>query len=283
LIAPALGVVLVLSACGANSQISLGSLLAGPSHSPSATATQRSTPPPSTTRPLKHLPADYDPAYCGVKPRPPGKPSPVLFTIDDFPYRHPGDAVHHPSDLIIKTADWARQYKVMIETFLISGPVDEYQRHTGINVAAEARARGMYVSNHSTTHPDLTEVGPATLHDEIAGGVHGTYFRPPDGATNATVHAEATKMHYIECIWTIDTLDWQRTGGAYPSVDTIVNRVAAQLAKVHNGQPVVVLGHWFTNYPAALPKLRELMLRTGNRICPAPPGPVGKYAPYPIC
>ncbi|WP_205325560.1 polysaccharide deacetylase family protein [Glycomyces sp. YM15] len=99
----------------------------------------------------------------------------------------------------------------------------------GRQVAANpslARAQvsaGMWVANHTQTHADLTKLSASQATQEIssaqqaiqqATGVAPTLFRPPYGATNATVKSIAAQQGLTEILWTVDSQDWNSASTA---------------------------------------------------------------------
>jgi peptidoglycan/xylan/chitin deacetylase (PgdA/CDA1 family) len=83
-------------------------------------------------------------------------------------------------------------------------------------VRAERRA-GMWIGNHTVTHPHLTQIGEPAAFQEIAGaqrilrkitGQRPTLFRPPFGETNDQVRADARRLKVLEVLWTVDSRDW---------------------------------------------------------------------------
>ena len=115
---------------------------------------------------------------------------------------------------------------------------------------------GMWVGNHSYTHPHLTTQTQATIDSEIsrtqqaiaaAGGGTPKLFRPPYGETNATVKAVEAKYGLTEIIWDVDSQDWN---GA--STDAIV----AAAARLTNGQ-IILMHDWPANTVAAIPRIAQ--------------------------
>ncbi|MET7680356.1 polysaccharide deacetylase family protein [Streptomyces sp. NPDC005423] len=115
---------------------------------------------------------------------------------------------------------------------------------------------GMWVGNHSYTHPHLTQQSQATIDSEIsrtqqaiAAGGGGTpkLFRPPYGETNATVKAVEAKYGLTEIIWDVDSQDWN---GA--STDAIVQAAG----RLTNGQ-VILMHDWPANTVAAIPRIAQ--------------------------
>jgi peptidoglycan/xylan/chitin deacetylase (PgdA/CDA1 family) len=95
--------------------------------------------------------------------------------------------------------------------------------NVGRQVAANpslARAQvtaGMWVANHTQTHTDLTKLNSSQIAQELssaqqairqAAGVTPVLFRPPYGATNATVKSVAAQQGLTEVLWSVDSQDW---------------------------------------------------------------------------
>ncbi|OLT32010.1 hypothetical protein BJF79_36540 [Actinomadura sp. CNU-125] len=79
-------------------------------------------------------------------------------------------------------------------------------------------ADGHRVENHSWNHPYLTDLSAAQVREQLAntsaavadaGAPLPTLFRPPFGATDATVEAQARALGMRVVRWTIDTHDWR--------------------------------------------------------------------------
>lgn len=136
-------------------------------------------------------------------------------------------------------------------------------------VRAEVSA-GMWVGNHSYTHPHLTQETQAQIDSEIsrtqsavasAGGGTPALFRPPYGETNATVRTVEAKYGLTEIIWDVDSQDWN---GA--STDAIVQAVA----RLTNGQ-IILMHEWPANTLAAIPRIAGTLAAKGlcsGRISP---------------
>ena len=126
-------------------------------------------------------------------------------------------------------------------------------------------AAGMWVANHSYTHPHLTRLSQAQIDSEIsrtqqaisnAGGGTPKLFRPPYGETNATVRSVAARHGLTEIIWHVDSQDWN---GA--STDAIVQSTA----RLTNGQ-VILLHDGPANTLAAVPRIAQTLASRG--LCP---------------
>ncbi|MFD9434827.1 polysaccharide deacetylase family protein [Streptomyces sp. NPDC060002] len=128
-------------------------------------------------------------------------------------------------------------------------------------VRAQVNA-GMWVGNHSYTHPHLTQLGQAQIDSEIsrtqaavagAGGGTPVLFRPPYGETNATVKAVEAKYGLTEIIWDVDSQDWNSA-----STDAIVQAAG----RLTNGQ-VILMHDWPANTLAAIPRIAQGLAARG--------------------
>ena len=151
----------------------------------------------------------------GVSPDPGPDGSPVLyFTFDDGP--HP---TYTPQIL-----DLLAQYDGSATFWNIGAQVGPHAA-----LVASVVDAGHVVGNHTWSHPDLTKIGRDQFFAEIdstneaiaaATGRMPTCLRPPYGARNATVDAEAAEAGLEIVLWDIDPQDWRR-----PGVDVIVDNV----------------------------------------------------------
>ncbi|MFJ8465548.1 polysaccharide deacetylase family protein [Streptomyces swartbergensis] len=121
---------------------------------------------------------------------------------------------------------------------------------------------GMWIGNHSYTHPHLTRLNQAQIDSEIsrtqqaianAGGGTPKLFRPPYGETNATVKSVAARHGLTEIIWHVDSQDWN---GA--STDAIVQAAG----RLTNGQ-VILMHDWSANTLAAIPRIAQGLTARG--------------------
>lgn len=79
------------------------------------------------------------------------------------------------------------------------------------------QAAGMWIANHTATHPHLTQIGEPAAYNEIATaqntirritGQAPTLFRPPYGETNAQVKSDEARLGLTEVLWNVDSRDW---------------------------------------------------------------------------
>ncbi|KDN24002.1 polysaccharide deacetylase family protein [Amycolatopsis rifamycinica] len=130
---------------------------------------------------------------------------------------------------------------------------------------AQVRAQvsaGMWVGNHSYTHPHLGQLGQAQVDSEIsrtqqaisaAGGGTPRLFRPPYGETNATVQSVASKYGLRQIIWDVDSGDWNNAS---------VSAIVAANARLTNGQ-VILMHEWPANTLSAIPQIAQTLASRG--------------------
>lgn len=145
----------------------------------------------------------------------------------------------------------------------------QYATANPSQVRAQVNA-GMWVGNHSYTHPHLPQLGQAQIDSEIsrtqqaiaaAGGGTPKLFRPPYGETNSTVKAVEAKYGLTEIIWDVDSQDWNGAGA-----DAIVQAAG----RLGNGQ-VILMHDWSANTRAAIPRIAQGLTARGlcaGRISP---------------
>jgi peptidoglycan/xylan/chitin deacetylase (PgdA/CDA1 family) len=125
------------------------------------------------------------------------------------------------------------------------------------SAAAQVRAQvtaGMWVGNHSYTHPHMTQMSQAQMDSEISG----------------TLQAVEARYGLRQIIWDVDSQDWN---GA--SVDAIV----AANGRLTNGQ-IILMHEWPANTRAAIPRIAQTLAsknlcagmispQTGRAVAPA--------------
>ncbi|OKJ93334.1 polysaccharide deacetylase family protein [Streptomyces sp. CB02400] len=121
---------------------------------------------------------------------------------------------------------------------------------------------GMWVANHSYTHPHMTQLSQSQMDSEIArtqqaianaGGGTPKLFRPPYGETNSTLRAVEAKYGLTEVIWDVDSQDWNNA-----STDAIVQAAS----RLTNGQ-VILMHDWPANTIAAIPRIAQNLASRG--------------------
>ncbi|GAA4447584.1 hypothetical protein GCM10023148_53820 [Actinokineospora soli] len=139
---------------------------------------------------------------------------------------------------------------------------------------------GMWIGNHSWSHPFLTELSPGEVYAELAktqfesfevNKKWPTLFRPPYGATNADIASTARQLGMTEVLWSVDSRDWSGISTA---------EIRANAAAVQPGG-VVLLHDGIPNTIDAVPQivsdLRErglcagkIVVRDGQPVVVAP-------------
>jgi peptidoglycan/xylan/chitin deacetylase (PgdA/CDA1 family) len=113
---------------------------------------------------------------------------------------------------------------------------------------------GMWVGNHTWSHPHLTQLSRQAALDEIVRtqqvtqqiiGQTPTLFRPPYGETNSQIEADAAAQGLVQVLWTVDSRDWN---GA--STDQIV----AAAATLQPGGIILMHDNYQTTI-AAVPRI----------------------------
>ena len=87
-------------------------------------------------------------------------------------------------------------------------------------VAAEAEG-GMWIGNHSFSHPHMLGRSPDEMRDELArtqsaieagGGRTPRLFRPPFGETDERLEAVSASLGLLQVFWDVDSEDWNGAG-----------------------------------------------------------------------
>jgi peptidoglycan-N-acetylglucosamine deacetylase len=120
-------------------------------------------------------------------------------------------------------------------------------------VAAEAAA-GMWIANHSYTHPHMLNLSQAQMSSELsrtqsaiqnAGGGTPKLFRPPYGETNGTLQSAASALGLRTLTWDVDSQDWN---GASTSA------IVQAASRLTNGQTILMHDQYATTI-AAIPQI----------------------------
>jgi peptidoglycan/xylan/chitin deacetylase (PgdA/CDA1 family) len=99
---------------------------------------------------------------------------------------------------------------------------------------------GMWVGNHSWTHPHLTQLTQAQMQSELsqtqnairsATGMTPRLFRPPYGETNATLRSVEASLGLTEVIWDVDSQDWNGASTA---------QIVQAAGRLTNGQVILM-------------------------------------------
>jgi peptidoglycan-N-acetylglucosamine deacetylase len=140
-----------------------------------------------------------------------------------------------PSTYTTGVLDVLRRYRAPATFFTVG-----YEAAGRPDLLRAEVAAGAAVEVHDWDHADLTRISPAAIDDELGRAVDAvqraigrrpTCFRPPYGATNATVVAEGAKLGLRQILWNVDPSDYLRPGS-----NVIVSRVLGAA----NGRGLVI-------------------------------------------
>ncbi len=133
-----------------------------------------------------------------------------------------------------------------------------------------ARAHGMYVFNHSTSHPDLTKLTAAQIRAELgSGSVQSSWARTPFGHVSDPIRWIYASKGFRIWEWDIDTLDWDGHKPQSEIVHTVVSQSwPGSTALMHMQE------HAFN--PTALKQMKDGLAARGIEVC-ANHGPVEQY------
>ncbi|SDZ22398.1 endo-1,4-beta-xylanase [Micromonospora pattaloongensis] len=109
---------------------------------------------------------------------------------------------------------------------------------------------GMWVENHSYTHPHMTSLSQAQMQSELsqtqsaiqAGGAPAPkLFRPPYGETNSTLQSVASGLGLRTVTWDVDSGDWNGATTA---------QIVQKASTLQNGQIILMHDQYQTTLQA---------------------------------
>jgi endo-1,4-beta-xylanase len=124
---------------------------------------------------------------------------------------------------------------------------------------------GMWVGNHSWTHPHLTQMSQAQMQSELsqtqnairsATGTTPRLFRPPYGETNSTLRSVEASLGLTEVLWDVDSQDWNGASTA---------QIVQAAGRLTNGQ-VILMHDGIQNTINAIPQIMANL--NGRNLCP---------------
>lgn len=211
----------------------------------------------------------------------------VIMTYDDCPR-----SVKSYKTMV----NYASSHDIGLVLFPTGDCIKSYKKR-GFDLVGYARDRGIWVANHSKSHPQLTKrsLSKKAVVKQIEGTAVSNYGRPPYGAVNAKVRSAYKSVtsygrHGMRIfLWDVDTNDWRALkNGKRPSSAVIVKRI---LADVDPGDSV--LAHMQHNgfTPTTLRNLEKGLAKKGMALCRAwhgedRTGPIeatGRFMPDNIC
>jgi len=184
----------------------------GPTGAQAATRIPTRKPTSTHTKMLVHAPVLDHPLFSGN----PHLPE-IALTFDDGP-----NPFYTPQILAI-----LQKYRVKATFFDVGYLVADYP-----NLVRQEFNAGNTVGNHSWSHPELTLLSAADILSQLTRtsdaiqatlGVRPTFFRPPYGAMNRTVLAEAHSLAVTTVLWNDSAGDW-----ALPGASAIASKILLQ-------------------------------------------------------
>ncbi|MCX6369869.1 MAG: polysaccharide deacetylase family protein [Solirubrobacterales bacterium] len=181
----------------------------------------------------------------------------VALTFDDGPSSYTGAIL-----------DTLKKYHASATFFTLGNQVSSFPL-----AMQRAVAEGHVVGNHTWDHQDLTRLGPKDIRDEMSAQIDGVtgkklpapkLFRPPYGAVNDQIVAEARHQGMLTVLWSVDTNDYK-----LPAPDAMTAQV---LAEVQPGAIVLMHdgGGDRTTTSAALPMIIKGLRKAGYKMVTVP-------------
>jgi peptidoglycan/xylan/chitin deacetylase (PgdA/CDA1 family) len=189
-----------------------------PTHTPTTNSTATSS------QAIVHAPMLNYPLFNGNNHIPE-----IALTFDDGP-----NPYYTPQILAI-----LQQYGVRATFFDIGYLVADYP-----NVVRQEYNQGNIVANHSWSHPVLTSLSAQEIQSQLTSttnsiqatiGVRPTFFRPPYGAVNNTVLAQARILHYTTVMWDGSAEDWSLPGVHDIVIKTLYYARNGAILLLHDG------------------------------------------------
>ncbi len=179
--------------------------------------------------------------------------SEIALTFDDGP-----NPFYTPQVLAI-----LHKYGVKATFFDVGYLVTDYP-----NMVRQEYNQGNIVANHSWSHPVLTYLSAQAILSQLTSttnaiqaaiGVRPTFFRPPYGATNNAVLAQARHLGYTTVLWDGSAGDWK-----LPGVGVIISKL---LSYARNGAILLLHdgGGNRAQTVAALPSIITILKNRGYR------------------
>ncbi|RKN45969.1 polysaccharide deacetylase family protein [Streptomyces hoynatensis] len=126
---------------------------------------------------------------------------------------------------------------------------------------------GMWIGNHTWSHPHLTQIGEPNAYNEIAQtqnviqqitGQTPTLFRPPYGETSAQVRSDAQRLGLTaEVLWNVDSQDWNGASTA---------QIVQAASRMQNGSIILMHDGGYQTTVAAVPQILSGLASRG--LCP---------------
>jgi len=153
----------------------------------------------------------------------------VALTIDDGPHYKTT-----PQMLAV-----LKEKNVKLTLFILGENAESHPE-----ILAQAVADGHEIAIHAYSHNSLAKMSKAQVGEELdkaektitVVAPKPTLFRPPGGAYNDTVTAEAGRRGYTTILWSIDPGDWRRPSVAQVVDNVMKNVEPGSIVLLHDGQ-----------------------------------------------
>ena len=164
------------------------------------------------------------------------------------------------TSFILDTLD---KYNLKSTFFLVGFWVDDYPEDV-----KEIGKRGHDIGNHSTTHPNMSQLSKAQIIEELTTtgdkiekltSIKPDLFRPPFGDYNNLLIETCKEENYYPIQWDVDSLDWKELGA-----QSVVDRVTRN---VRNGS-IVLFHNNAKDIREYLPLVIEKLQSQGYEIVP---------------
>ena len=255
-----LGIVLIAASGGATHP-------PAPAHRTAAARPHPVAAPSQQQAALTRFAAAGKPIYCAGRAH-----RLVALTFDDGPGPYTGLALRK-----------LQAAHVPATFFLVGKEIDAYP-----GLPAIERRVGP-LGDHTYTHPELTTLDPATMQSEIArtqqrvataAGAPPRLFRPPYGARNPAIDAEAKALGMVEILWDVDTRDSEGANyaGIAANVRHQVRPGSIVLMHENRGQTIRALDHILNTLrrqrltPVTVPELLAADPPTAAQLAAGPNG-----------
>lgn len=166
-------------------------------------------------------------------------------------------------DQTMKILDILDEYQVKTTFFLVDIWTQRFPE-----LVKEIVARGHELGNHSTSHPQMSQLSKEKMRQELKvmsdnaqalTGVRPTLFRPPYGDYNNDVVLVAREEGYEVIQWSVDSLDWKNRG--------VQDLISKSTKNVKSGD--IILFHNDSKYILdALPSILKSYREQGLKIVP---------------
>jgi peptidoglycan/xylan/chitin deacetylase (PgdA/CDA1 family) len=135
------------------------------------------------------------------------------------------------------------------------------------NLLQQEVASGMWIGNHTWTHPHMTQIGEPNAYNEIAQtqnllqqltGQRPTLFRPPYGETDAQVQNDERSLGITaEVLWNVDSQDWNGASTA---------QIVQAASTMRNGSIILMHDGGYQTTIQAVPQILSGLASRG--LCP---------------